>query len=353
MSVATKNPFAYLGNDSDGEEKPVVPVKTVDKAPTNTHKRGVEPTAPVRGAGAGGNRRGGPGGNEGAFRDRNAGSNRNHQKSTDETPRDGPRGGFGARGRGGRGARYGREGEDRHHAKYGGTVGGGDKAAAKSAAAEGEAELNDEQAGEAIAQTEKKEANAEDAAPVEEPEEEDKSVSYADYLAQQAEKKAALESGLSIRGANEGSKPDKKWANAKALPQGESEEVYFAPSAGKKQRERERKVKQTVDFDPRFVEPERTGRGGRGGPRGGAPRGGRGGERGERGERSERSERPERGERSGRGGERGGRGRGGERGARGGADRGAPRGGNRGGAQSRPAAINTSDESAFPSLGGK
>lgn len=67
-------------------------------------------------------------------------------------------------------------------------------------------------------------------------------------------------------------------------------------------------MKQTVDFDPRFVEPERT-RGGARGGRGG-PRGGRGGEQ---------------------------RGRGGNfRGGRGGPG----------------ASINTSDKSAFPSLGG-
>ena len=36
-----------------------------------------------------------------AFRDRGAGSRSNQQKSTDEAPRDGPRGGYGARVRGG------------------------------------------------------------------------------------------------------------------------------------------------------------------------------------------------------------------------------------------------------------
>ncbi|KLO94767.1 RAY38 protein [Fusarium fujikuroi] len=87
MSVVTKNPFAYLGNDSDGEEKPVVPVKTVDKNTARTTKRNVEPQAPVRAGGAGVNRRG-PGGNEGAFRDRGAGSNRNQNRSTEEAPRD-------------------------------------------------------------------------------------------------------------------------------------------------------------------------------------------------------------------------------------------------------------------------
>ncbi len=36
-----------------------------------------------------------------AFRDRGAGSSRNQAKSTDEAPREGARGGAGARGRGG------------------------------------------------------------------------------------------------------------------------------------------------------------------------------------------------------------------------------------------------------------
>ncbi|GKU01304.1 elicitor protein [Fusarium langsethiae] len=305
MSVVTKNPFAYLGNDSDGEEKPVVPVKTVDKNTARTTKRNVEPQAPVKAAGAGGNRRG-PGGNEGAFQDRGAGSRRNQNRSTEETPRDGPRGGAGARVRGGRGARRAHERDDRHPSKFGGH-GGSDKQAAQSwGANEGQAELKDEQAGEAIAKDEQKDAAAEEAAAAEAAAEEEaeKQVSYEEYLAQQAEKKAALESGLKVREANEGSKLDKKWANAKPLEN--EEEEYFAASGGKAQRQRERKVKQTVDFDPRFVEPERT-------------RGGRGGERG------------------------GDRGRGGNRGGRGGAPQGAAKGN---------AAINTNDQSAFPSLGG-
>lgn len=209
---------------------------------------------------------------------------------------------------------------------------GSDKQAAMSwGATEGEAELKDEQAGEAIAAGEQKEALAEDAAGEETAEPEDKSVSYADYLVQQAEKKAALEAeGPKIRGANEGSKLDKKWADAKPLEK--VEEDYFAASGGKTKREREKKVKQTVDFDPRFVEPERA-------PRGGA-RGGRGGDRGDRG--------GERGRGRGRGGPGGDRGRGGPA-----VDRGSRGTGSRGGRGGRDGAapINTKDESAFPSLG--
>ncbi|POR38743.1 Uncharacterized protein TPAR_01059 [Tolypocladium paradoxum] len=320
-NVASQNRFAYLGNDSDGEEKPTIPVKTVDKAASRTTKRTVEPQAPAAPAarGSGGNRRGGVRGSEGAFRDRGAGSDRNQGRSTEEAPRDGPRGGYGARVRGGRGSRRPREHDDRHPSRAGGH-GGSDKQTAQSwGAAEGDAELKDEQAGDAIAQTEKKDALAEDGAAEEPAEPEDKNVSYADYVAQQAEKKAALEADFKVREANEGSKLDKKWANAKTLEK--EEEDFIASSGGKAKRERERKTKQTIDFDPRFVEPERT-RGGRGGARGGA-RGGRGGERG---------------------GDRG----------RGGNFRGAPRGGApRGGRDSAAAPINTKDESAFPSLGGK
>jgi plasminogen activator inhibitor 1 RNA-binding protein len=198
----------------------------------------------------------------------------------------------------------------KHDADF--TSGSDKQAAASWGAAEGEAELKDEQAGDAIAKSEKKEALAEDAAGEEPAEPEDKSVSYAEYLIQQAEKKLNLDSGLKPRSANEGSKADKKWADAKPIEKEETD--YFAPGQGKNKREREKKVKQTVDFDPRFVEPERTGRGGaRGGGRGG--RGGRGGERG--------------GERGQRGNFRGGR-----------------------GGRETIQPINTKDTSAFPSLGG-
>ena len=121
---------------------------------------------------------------------------------------------------------------------------------------------------------------------------------------------------------------DKKWASAKPLEKDE-EADYFAASGGKSRREREKKVKQTIDFDPRYVEPERT----------------RGGGRGGRGDRGDRGDGPSRGGRGGRGGDRE-RGSG-ERGARG-SFRGA-----RGGREPTAASINTSDKSAFPSLGGK
>jgi plasminogen activator inhibitor 1 RNA-binding protein len=199
--------------------------------------------------------------------------------------------------------------------------GGSDKQAAQSwGATEGNAELKDEQAGEDIAQTEKV---ADDAEPAEPAEPEDKSISYSDYLAQQAEKKLALEGGLNVRKANEGSKVDKKWAAAKELVK-EDDEDFISGSGGKNKRERERKAKQLVEIDNRYVEPER-------------PRGGRGGSRGGRGDA--------------RGAPRGGAPRGGA--PRGGAPRGGARGefrGGRGGRGDGPG-LNTNDQAAFPSLG--
>ena len=147
---------------------------------------------------------------------------------------------------------------------------------------------------------------------------EDKSKSYEDYLAEQAEKKLQLNSTpLQARQPNEGSKHDKKWAAAKPLQKEEDE--YVSGKAAKAKRERERTQKQHLDVDIRYAEPA-----GRGGDRGrGRGRGERGGFRGDRGGRS-------------RGDGFRGRGDGGYRGARGG----------------REASVNLSDENAFPSLGG-
>lgn len=332
MSVASKNLYELLGNDE--EESPRPPVKTVDKAVTRTTKRNVEPEAPARlppGGTAG--RRANASGNDAAYRDRNAGTDRNRGRPTEEGGRGGSRGGYGARVRGGRGGRFPRERDDRHTKGPVGT--GSEKQAAQSwGAPEGNAELKDEQAGEAIAESEKKDAADENAQPEEPEEPEDKHVSYTEYLAQQAEKKAALDAGLEIRQANEGS--SKKWGTAQEVSRDDQE--YMPATGGKKQREREKKTKQVIEIDQRYVEPERSQRGGpRGGARGGPRGGGRGGERG--------------------GAPRGDRGgaRGGARGDRGG-DRGGERGAHRGGRRDNNAGgpgLNTKDESAFPSLGGK
>ena len=133
---------------------------------------------------------------------------------------------------------------------------------------------------------------------------------------------------LQARKPNEGSKVDKKWANAKALNKEEQEEeAYFSGKGGKAPRQRERKEKQTIEIAHRFQESTR---GERGGGRGRGGRGGgefRGGERGGRGGRG-------RGDGSYRGESRGGEYRGG-----------------RGGGRGRGDNVNISDETAFPSLG--
>ena len=219
-----------------------------------------------------------------------------------------------------------------------------EKQAAQSwGANEGEAELKDEQAAAEIAQSEQKaegEAAAEGEAKEEEPEE--KHITYDEYLVQQAEKKAALEAELQVRQPNEGVKDD-KWKDFAPLAKDEEEELFPA-SGGKAKRERERKTKQFVELENRYIEPERT-------------RGGRGGRGGDRGDRGDRAPRGDRGDRGDRGEFRGGRGRGdGARGRgrgapRGGESRGEFRGGRGGGRGQENKPINTNDEEAFPSLG--
>lgn len=199
----------------------------------------------------------------------------------------------------------------------------------------GEAELADEQAGEAIAKKEEKEAVKEDAeAEAAEAEPEDNSKSYVAYLAELAEKKLNL-GEQNLRKPNEGS--------SKNFPEGtqvtRQEEDFFAASGGKAKRERQRKEKVHVELDSeRMLAPP---------PREGGSRGGRG-DRGGRG-RGEGRGSFRGGEGRGRGGDRargegrGGRGRGEGRGAP--AATSAPRGGRGGNAP------NLSDSSAFPSLG--
>ncbi|KAE9379241.1 hypothetical protein N431DRAFT_434245 [Stipitochalara longipes BDJ] len=343
-AVASKNLYELLGNDhdEDSDKEPEPPTKVIDKTPARTTKRnatGEAPAAkaPVAAEGRGG-RRGNFNGNEGAFRDRNAGSASNRGKPTGDDTRGGDRppraqGTYDGRGRG----RGGNRNFDRHSRGVGGDS---EKQAGHGwGANEGGAELADEQAGEAIANAEQKEALTADgdAAPTDatepaaEPEPEDNSISYADYLAQLAEKKLALGTGVpEARKPNEGTKQDKKWANAKPIAK-EEEEDFVAGSGGKAKRERERKQKQLLEIDQRFVEAPERGRGGFRGGRGrgdGPPRGGRG----------------DGGFRGGRGGEgRGGRARGSDH--RGGGRPSGPRGG------SAAAPINTEDTSAFPSLG--
>jgi plasminogen activator inhibitor 1 RNA-binding protein len=202
-------------------------------------------------------------------------------------------------------------------------------------APKGDAEWKDEQAGEAIAKAEEKVESGEgegegavaDAAKDEptfaaEPEPEDNTKSYSEYLAELAEKKLQVGGAPPARKPNEGSKQDKKWAKAKELKKDEEEEAYITGAGGKAKRERQRKEKAILEIDQRYVEPSRGNReGGRGGRGRGEGRGDyRGGDRG-----------------------RGGRGRGEGRGEfRGG------RGGSRGGSGTQ---VNVADTDAFPSLG--
>ena len=213
----------------------------------------------------------------------------------------------------------------------------------------GGSEWADERAGEAIAKDEAKEGfdttvdppvNAEgdhpdeaangggNAAPAQsepEPEPEEVQKSYDDYLAMEAEKRLKLGTGvLEARKPNEGSKQDKKWAQAKPLTKDDEEDSYIAGKEKKAKAEKQRKEKQIVDVDVRYVEPSF---GGRGGDRGRGSRGRgdfRGGDRGRGGGRGRGDSFRGRGEGRGRGGGRGGEG----------------------------ANVNVSDTNAFPSLGG-
>ena len=216
----------------------------------------------------------------------------------------------------------------------------------------GDSEFADEKAGEAIAKAEEKDEGAADgwdsgtaevaaeptasadgtapaqgtapadasAAPGEE-EAEDNNRSYADYLAEQAEKKLKLGGGVpEARKPNEGSKSKKEWDNAKQMSKDEEEE-YIAGKGEKAKREKQRKEKNRLDVDLRYVEPNAGGRGG--------------------GERGRGRGRGDRGDFRGRGRGRGdfrSRGEGGFRGGRGGRGEGG--------------SVNVQDENAFPSLGG-
>lgn len=182
----------------------------------------------------------------------------------------------------------------------------------------GDAAWTDEKAAEAIAKNDENEPQTPAAeGEVAEPQEPaDKSKSFAEYLAEQEAKKNAELGIKEARAPNEGVKEDKKWKTAKELKRDEDEDAYIKGREGASKRERQRKEKNFVDVDMRFVEQPRG--------RGSGPRGGRGGRGGERG--------------------RGGRGDGPRGGGRGDASRGGGRGGNSG---------PTVDEKNFPSLGSK
>jgi plasminogen activator inhibitor 1 RNA-binding protein len=151
----------------------------------------------------------------------------------------------------------------------------------------GEKEWDDERAAEKIAQNDENEPQTPAGEEAQEPA--DKSKSYTDYLAEKAAQGDL--SAKPVRSANEGSKVDSKWAQAKELKRDSEDEEYIKAKEDKSKREKARKEKNYVDVDLRFVEPAR----GASGPRG-RGRGGRGGDRGGRGARGGRGNgpRPER-----------------------------------------------------------
>lgn len=209
----------------------------------------------------------------------------------------------------------------------------------------------------AAAENERPEGNGAPAGEAKEQEPEDNSKSYADYLAEQARKKDEALGIKEARQPNEGSKPDKKWAQAKEITREEDDAEYMKLKDDKARREKQRKDKNRLEVDMRFVEPNTGGGGGRGG------RGDRGGDRGDRGSYRGRGDRGDRGgDRGDRGSYRGRgrgdfgdrrggdsyRGRGEGRGGRGG---GRGRGGDGGGGGAPPVKVESQDD--FPSLGSK
>ncbi|KAJ5341113.1 hypothetical protein N7541_010237 [Penicillium brevicompactum] len=240
------------------------PAKAVDRPTDRSGKRDTPKEQPARHTESNA-RRGGArvnNGNEAAYRDRNAGRNNNREKPTEDGAQPARRGG-----RGPRGDRQSRTGQTdtRKQVQQG------------WGAESGEKNWDDERQGEKIAKTEE----AEPQTPAEEVEEPDNSKSFADYLAEKAQKETLA--AKPERTANEGSKLDKKWAAAKELSKTE-EDSYIQGSSEKAKREKQRKEKNFLDVDLRYVEPPRSGPAPRGGR---APRGGdrpaRGGERSERG----------------------------------------------------------------------
>ncbi|KAI5804345.1 hypothetical protein EDC01DRAFT_627207 [Geopyxis carbonaria] len=325
VSVASKNLYELLGNDPPEEEQPSKAPRQVVKATTSSRKRDekVAPAEVTTGASRGngrGNGRGRFAGNDGAFRDRDAGRDNNRSKSTAE-------GGAPTRGRGGRGGRGGRRDYDRHSATGRERFRDSDKQVDQGwGAQKGESEWKDEIAAVEIAEKDATGADSSDPnaatadaeAAVEE--EEQKTKTYDEYLAELAQRQADLGPPTEVRRPNEGSRTDKKWATAKEIKK-EEDAAYFAGEAKDKTRNRERKTKQVLDIEPRYVEPrdgnrrggsDRGGRG-RGEGRGGRGRGDRGAPRGDRGDRSYRGDRP------------------------------APKGGN--------APVSLGDDKAFPALG--
>lgn len=341
MSVASKNPFAILDDDSSISTPAAAPAPPAPPAaPARDNKKTQKGPRGGQYYARGGAR------SSGTHVEGNP--NQNGIEEAESAPRkfEGGRG----RGRGGArgGGRGGRRPFDKHsatgktdsdkkvHQGWGGDDGkaelqaetaatvdaaaeqsGGDAwgapasdAAGWGADAPADASVWDAPVGETAAPaTEGKPAERE-GRPRREEEEEDNTLTLDQYLAQKKEKEAAaLPEKPQARQANEGA-DGSLWKDAVAIQKGGEEDAYFVgkgKSAPKARAKKEEKV--YLEIDGRFERPSRGGRG--------------------------------RGDGRGRGEGRG-------RGARGG--RGGPRGGGRQNNGSTQATVNVDDETAFPSL---
>ncbi|SMQ45790.1 unnamed protein product [Zymoseptoria tritici ST99CH_3D7] len=266
-AIASKNLYDLLGNDpdQDPDRAPDPPVKVVDKPAPRVGKRNVATSDPLAdplrpNAGRTGGGRGDQAGSNN--REQRDDRNRNREARGDRGEGRGEGRGRGGRGRGGRGGRGGAPRDDRH--SHTGIQEHEKQAAHGWGAETGTAEWADERAGEAIASAEAKndagftpdttgadpafstgpggpgEVVGEDA--VAEPE--DNTKSYTQYLAEQAEKRAALSSNLSVRQANEGSK--QQFPEGKAFSR--ETEDFIAGSGGKA-----RKAKEAQDKKERLT----------------------------------------------------------------------------------------------------
>lgn len=352
-TTISNNPFALLsGGDSDdegGASRPAVVKSTKVSQTAAPQPKKTIPGQQVKRDRGDYPSRGAPrkvyGGQSGAHDevvgDKPAGVTEHGRDDRLERRGGGPRGGRGGRGRGaGRGRGGGRfdERPDRHSAT--GTHDTDRKVASGWGAEEGKQELQAETEGWGDAKADMAPAAADDgwgatagaAAPVAnghaqagepevskpEEEEEDKTKTLEEYLAEKANETSGL-IGLKkdIRKPNEGV-DDSQWKNAVKFVKGEEEEeVFFQPNKEKKASQTNKKVKEKtyIEVEPLGYRP----------PRSGGDRGGRGRGRGRGGDRDF----PDRREfNDNRGSTRGGRGRGG----------------------ARTNEFNTEDSSAFPSL---
>jgi len=204
--IASKNIYELLGNDPELDpDRPADPPTRAIEKPVMRHgkREGTDAPKPMPERMSNQNRaKQSDNANDNAFRDRGVGSDKNRGRGSGEPTATGGRGGQRGRGRGGRGGRGGAAQGDRH-SRTG--IAEHDKQAAHGwGGKDGDAELADEQAGEAMAQAEEKDAIKEDAEGEADAEPEDKSKSYAAYLAELAEKKLSL-AAQNVRKANEGS----------------------------------------------------------------------------------------------------------------------------------------------------